>query len=264
MKKTILSIFAFTLISLTSCSSDDSATTDPGTATDVLVKRIIRSQEDTEGFNDIITYTYDGNKLLEANYLDGTKEKYYYTGDLITKVEYLFEGQIEAQDLFVYDAAGKLIESKLQDFDDDSEEKELFVYNNDNTITKTYITGRLNNPSTTGQVSTLTLDNDEIVKIVNNGVGGKTYKYSYDTKNSPFKNVTGYAKIAYAFHGDFELEGKKHNIASIKNETDNQNYTVNTMQYNSDDYPTRVVSDAIFFSGNPTNVETLTVQYFYE
>lgn len=262
MKKALFSLCAIALFAFVSCSSDDNATTtDPAATTDVLVKRIVRSQEDPEGFNEIITYTYNGNKLLEGNYLDGTKEKYYYTGDLITKIEYLFEGQVEAQDLFVYDASGRLTECRMQDLDDDSEEKELFVYNNDNTITQTYIQGRPNNTATTGQVSTLTLENDEIVKIAYNGVGGKTYKYSYDTKNSPFKNVTGYAKIAYAFHGDFELEGKKHNIASIKNETDNFNYTVNTMQYNSDDYPTRVVSDAIFNRGSA--VETLTVQYFY-
>jgi len=257
MKKTIFSIFAFALFSLVSCTGDDDVTTDSGTTSDVLVKRIIRSQEDPDGFNDIITYTYDGNKLLEGNYLDGTKEKYYYTGDLITKIEYFVDSELEYQEVFAYDSNGRLAEYKFEDLVDDSEENFLFAYNANNTITETFYVG------TTPQTRTITVENDEISKIVQNGVGGKTYKYSYDTKNSPFKNVTGYAKIAYAFAGDFELEGRNHNIALIRNETDSFDYTVNTYVYNSNDYPTRVVSEAALFD-EADDVETLTVQYFYE
>lgn len=256
MKKSIFSIFALVLLSLASCSSDDNATTDPATSSDILVKRIINTQEDPEGFNDIITFTYNGNKLQEANYLDGTKEKYYYTGDLITKVEYIFEGEVEEQDVFIYDSDGRLIEYKNEDLIEDFEERSLFAYNSGNTITETTFVG------STPYTRTITIENDEIVKIVDNAPGGKTYKYSYDTKNSPFKNVTGYAKIAYAFGGDFELLGKKHNISLIRNETDSYDYMSNTIQYNSNDYPTRVVSQAAFNSA--TDIENLTVQYFYE
>ncbi|WP_296150741.1 hypothetical protein [uncultured Flavobacterium sp.] len=257
MKKAFFFLSTISLVAVASCSSDDSGSSDSATASGPLVKRMVYSQEDPEGFNYDITYTYNGNKLVEGNHVGGDKEKYYYTGDLITKIEYIIDGEVEGQDLFIYDATGRLIEYKDQDLVEDDEDRFLFSYNADNTITGTYFVG------STPYTKTLTIENDEISKIVFNGVGGETYKYSYDTKNSPFKNVTGYAKIAYAFAGDFELEGRSHNIALIRNETHSYNYTVNTYQYNSNDYPTRVVSDAVLF-GNPSNVERLTVQYFYE
>jgi len=251
MKKAIFFLSTISLFALTSCSSDDSSSSDQATSTDVLVKRIIYSQEDPEGFNDIINYTYNGNKLVEGNYVDGTKEKYYYTGDLITKIEYVFDGEVEEQELFTYNANGKLIEYKDQDLVEDSEERYLFVYNADNTITETYFDG-----TPQGLVSTLTIENSEISKTVQTGFN--TYKYTYDTKNSAFKNVTGYAEIAYAIHGDFELNGRSHNIVSIFDQTLNRNYMANTIQYNSNDYPTLVTSVANFMT------ESLTVQYFYE
>lgn len=206
----------------------------------------------SEGFNYDITYVYNGKKLVEANYVDGTKDKYYYTGDLITKIEYLYDGEVEDQDIFIYNSDGKLIEYK-----DQNEDRFLYSYNADNTITETYFVG------STPYTKTLTFENDEISKVVYNGLVTGTYKYSYDTKNSPFKNVTGYAKIAYAFAGDFELEGRSHNIALIRNETDGLDYMKNTFQYNSSNYPTTVVSEAIFDDTRPNNVEKLTVQYFY-
>jgi len=250
MKKAIFFLSTISLFALTSCSSDDNSSTDTVTASDVLVKRIIHTQEDPDGFNDIITYTYDGNKLLEANYLDGTKEKYYYTGNLITKVEYIYGGEVEEQDVFVYNANGKLIEYKNQDLIEDYEDRYLYVHNADNTITETH----------QGNSSTITLENGEISKVVQ--TGSETYKYTYDSKNSPFKNVTGYAEIVYAFDGDFQLQGRSRNIALIRNETRGFDYMKNTFQYNSNDYPTRAVSEAVF--NNPNNVETMTVQYFYE
>ena len=256
MKKAFFFLSTISLVAVASCSSDDSASSDPATASGPLVKRMVYSQEDPEGFNYDITYTYDGNKLVEGTHVNGDKEKYYYTGDLITKIEYITDGEVEQQDLFMYDATGKLIEYKDQDLVEDDEDRFLFSYNADNTITGTYFVG------STPYTKTLTIENDEISKVVYNGVVGVTYKYSYDTKNSPFKNVTGYSKIAHAFAGDFELEGKKHNIALIRNETENSNYIVNTFQYNSNDYPTSVVSKAIFDS--ESSEETLTVRYFYE
>jgi len=232
-KKQSFFLSTISLFALTSCSSDDNSSTDSNTSTDVLIKRIIYTQEDPEGFNYDITYFYNGKKLVEANYVDGTKEKYYYTGDLITKIEYLYDGEVEDQDLFVYNSDGNLIEYKDQNGD-----RFLYSYNSDNTITETCFVG------STPYTKTLTVENDEISKVVYNGLVTGTYKYSYDSKNSPFKNVTGYAKIAYAFAEDFELEGRSHNIALVRNETDGLDYMKNTFQYNSSDFPTSVVSQS--------------------
>jgi len=258
MKKILLSFAALTFIAITSCSSDDN-NSEP--SADILVKRMVYEQEDPDGFNYDITYTYNGKKILAGNYTDGTIEKYYYSGDLITKIEYIFGGEVEEQELFLYNANGKLIEYRYQDIVDDFEDKSLFTYPNENTIIKTNITGVINNTVTTGNVSTITLTNGEVSKIQS---GGKIYNYTYDNKNSPFRNVTGYAEIAYAFAGDFELEGRGRNILSIKNETDNINYTTNTIQYNANDYPTLTTSVAIFNDFAPNFIEELIVRYYYE
>src|SRR5690606_37509894 len=92
---------------------------------------------------------------------------------------------------------------------------------------------------------------------------GTIYTYTYDGKNSPFKNVTGYAEIANAFAGDHEFHGRSQNIVSIIDETHSQNYTLNNIQYNANNYPTSITSVAIFDSNFPGDSETLTVAYSY-
>jgi len=257
MKKTIFFLSTILLVGFSSCSSDDDSTPNP--SSDILVKKVIYQEEG--GFNEEITFTYNGTKLVQGVYDDGTIEKYYYTGDLITKIEYVFEGEVEDQDLFAYDSEGRLVEHKYQDLIDDFEDKSLFVYNDNNTITKTNITGAIGNSQTTGFTSTLTIQNNEISSIVQ--TGGLTYTYTYDAKNSPFKNVTGYSEIAYSIQGDFELHGNTRNIITITE--NNSSYTSNTITYNSSDYPVSIVSQAYFDAQNFPNVfEIMTVQFIYE
>ena len=263
MKKVFLFLSAISFVAISSCSDEENPVTPPvNTTDDVLVKRVTTQQDDPEGFNYTIDYTYSGNKLVQGIYDDGSLEKYYYTGDLITKIEYITNGTIEFQDVFAYNAQGKLTEYRFQWMLENTEEKSLYVYNSDNTVTETQLSGPINSTSTTGSVSTLSFANGELSQIVQEN--GSTYTYSYDAKNSPFKNVTGYAEIAHAFVGDYETHGRSKNIVSIVNETFSQNYTTNSIQYNADNYPTVVSSTAIFFSENPNFVEELTTTYLYQ
>jgi hypothetical protein len=258
MKKTIFFLSTILLVGFSSCSSDDDGST-PNPTSDILVKKVIYQFDDD--LNEEITFSYNGNKLVQGVYDDGTIEKYYYSGDLITKIEYVFDGEVEEQDLFAYDSDGRLVEHKYQDLIDDFEDKSLFVYNDNNSITKTNITGLIDNTETIGFESTLTVLNNEISTIVQ--TGGLTYTYTYDSKNSPFKNVTGYSKIAYSIQGDFELHGSAKNILTI--DENNSSYTENIMTYNADDYPTSVESKAWFDAQNFPNVfETMTILYSYE
>jgi hypothetical protein len=119
MKKVLLFLSAISLVAISSCSGDDSPSNPPDNTSDVLVKRMTLHQDDASGFNFTVDYTYDGNKLVQGVYNDGFMEKFYYTGDLITKVEYLFEGEVEDRELFTYDAQGRLIEYKELDLVND-------------------------------------------------------------------------------------------------------------------------------------------------
>lgn len=265
MKKVLFFLSAVAIVSLASCSgNDDESSTNPNPdpSTSVLPKRVVWEHEDPEGFNYDITYTYNGNKLVQGNYIDGTVERYTYTGDLITKVEYVFEGQVDTQQLFEYDSNNRLVTHKYQDLVDDNQERSVFVYNADGTVTENYYSESMTSPSTNAFVMTLTFVNGEMTKLVQQGYS--TLNYTYDSKNSPFKNVTGYAAIAYAKHGDYETEGKNQNILSVFDETDNRSYMTNTIQYNADNYPTQVTSIAIFDSNYPDTTEQLVLKYFYE
>jgi hypothetical protein len=261
MKKVFLFLSVVSFAVMSSCSGEDSPVTPPDTTTGNLVKRMTTQQDDPEGFNYTIDYTYNGSKLVQGLYNDGYIEKYYYTGDLITKIEYMVDGAIEFQDLFTYNPQGKLTEYRFQWISDGTEEKSLYVYNSDGTVAETYIYGPINNTTTTGEENVLTFTNGEISKKV--FAGGRTYNYTYDAMNSPFKNVTGYAEIAHAFAGDYELHGRSKNIVSIIDETNDSNYTLNSIQYNADNYPTVISSTAIFNWFSPTMVEELTTTYTY-
>lgn len=258
MKKVFLFLSVISLVAFSSCSDDDSSSSD--SSSDVLVKRIVTQQEDPDGFNYTRTFSYNGNKLNQVVYNDGYTEKFYYNGNDISKIEYIFEGDIEFIDVFSY-TNGELTEYRYQDMFDDYEERSIFVYNSDNTITETYSTGEIGHSDPTPMTRTLTVTNNEITKIVSDGT---TYNISLDGKNSPFKNVTGYHKIVYAFAGDYELHGRSQNISSIINATAGQNYMINTFQYNNSDYPTSSLSTAIFDDTMPNVTETMTTQYFYE
>ena len=264
MKKIVL-LCVILVATFASCSSDDAAPViEIPTENGTLIKKISYDYSDNS-FNETITYNYDGVKLIEGIYDDSTKEKYFYTGDAITKIEYRSAtNELEYQDLFSYNNDGKLIEYRFQDFFDDSEEKSLYVYNGDNTITETQINGPINNTITTGFQSKLYLAGDEVVKKEQLFAFGATYNYNYDSKNSPFRNVLGYGAIVLVSFGDHELFGKNQNITSIFDETNNSAYMTNTSVYNAGNFPTAVTSVAIFDVEFPSDSQSVNVVYLYQ
>lgn len=244
MRKFLFVIGAISLMISSACSSDDGG--NQGGDSSVLLKKVKYMQDDPEGFNYEVTYVYNGTKLVEGNYDNGGKEKYYYTGDLITKIEYYEDGVLVEQSLFGYDSNGKLIEYRAQEFEFNGENISSFTYNSDGTITETTAVGVINGSAAIIGSNTLSFEDGELIKIVQDGYS--TYVYTYDTKNSPFKNVTGYAAITYVETADHELYGRNKNILSIKDVTLDVDYMTNTFQYNSSGFPVFAVSDAVFQS----------------
>lgn len=261
MKKTILFLGAIVLMGITACSSDDDNNNDnPGSG--ALVKKITFDYVDD--YTDEITFSYNGNKLVKGVYGDGSEERYFYTGDRITKIEYSEDGEVLSRELFTYNSDGVLTEYRLLELEWDFEERSTFEVTGENTILETYYSGDIDSPSQ-DWTAVLTLSNGEVIQKVQTGWDGETtYTYNYDTKNSPFKNVTGYGTIAYASAGDFELDGFSRNIVSILDTTHGTNYTTNTYTYNSNDYPTSVTSVAHFEWDDPETSNTLNAQYTYQ
>ena len=259
MKKVFALFGAAAFLAFSACSGDDDATaTDPIVSDDVLVKKI-NYQFNGDGEDYEVTYTYDGNKLVKGVYDMGGEERYFYNGDQISRIEY-DDAEFSAEVFFTYDNSGMLTEVRYQEPEDDYEERSTFASVNATTVTETYYSGSIGN-TTPDWTATLTLVDGEVAQKVQNGFS--TYTYVYDTKNSPFKNVTGFAAIAHANAGDHETEGRSKNILSIHNDTENQNYTVNTFTYNANNYPTSVTSVGIFDETLPNVTTTLNAQYTY-
>lgn len=244
MKKIILSL-CFIATTLISCSSDSDSSNNQ--LNDVLVKKVVYTSI-TDDYTETVVYTYNGNKLVKGVYDDGSQEIFTYQGNLITKIELITDGELDTTETFSYDTNGRLTGYIFEEgpFTDE----ETFIYNADGTITSTIGTGAA------ASVQTLYFQNDELLKIVRSA---RTYNYTYDSKNSPFRNVTGYDKIAFVTHGDHEIYGRKQNISTIYESVEGVNYTTNTMTYNSGNYPLTATSNAIFES----EPNSATVEYTY-
>ena len=242
MKK-VLFCLGFVAMTFSSCSSD-SDSSDSG-SDDVLVKKIVYTSI-TDEYSETINFTYNGNKLVKGVYDWGGEEIYTYNGDLITKMEIIEDGEVTYRETFTYDGSDRLVTYLVEE--DGFSDTENFTYNANGTMTSTGSNG----------VNTYHFENDEVKQIVQ--MGGRIYEYNYDGKNSPFRNVTGYNKIAFVAHGDHEFFGRNQNISSIHETTEDVAYMTNTMTYNAGNYPLTANSVAIFEFDGTYNA---TMQYTY-
>lgn len=244
MKK-ILLLFSFSVVLLSSCSSDSSSSTN---SQPLLLKTM--TEGDVLFGQTVTTFTYNGNKLVEI-FKDGDDDfsnVYTYTGDVITKIEkfavYNFGTTFETRELlstdqFAYNTNNQLIQFTTTSQDFEGERVTTYTYNSNNTVSfaqNAYVPGQ---PAESLKTGTITMGNGEIIKLqVVKEFDSYTDNYTYDTKNSIFKNVTGYDKILLTHiigrqssmtWVDSIVGGISHNF--LNHQGDYQ-YT-----YNSDNYP---------------------------
>lgn len=132
MKKVIsgvlFSLFVFIYVS---CSNDtEVSSSDSG----LFPKTIKEFYQDGTLVGDYTgVYKYDGNKLVEIYYNQYMKTLYYYTGDLITKIEYIQASAIRFSDQFTYENS-KLTNYLRTDLLTGRNTAIDYVHNNDGTI----------------------------------------------------------------------------------------------------------------------------------
>lgn len=238
MKK-ILYLFTTILLILSSCSNDDNSSTNENR---FLLKKTIKT--DNEGLITTTIYTYNENKIVSQ--VSNLKEGIYYTytGDLITKMEYrLYDGTIEQQDVFTYDNNKKLIEFlSTQPGNEIWDHKEKYVYNIDGSVS-VYEEGV--------KTSIINFSDGEVTEIIS--TNSSDFKYAYDTKNNPFKDVLGFDKIAFVYG---EADGILHNKISEVSTYGNVVKTRSSkITYNAAGYPEKSFDN---FEDNGTSTE-----YFY-
>lgn len=261
MKK-LLYVFSALVLIFTSCSSDSDSSSDSPAGT-VLLKRIVET--DPDGIVSNTTITYSGNKIVRMSFDDGTYENYTYTGDLITKSESFDENDdLNEAFIYVYDGSGKLIESRWLDYLSASgSSKQVYVYNNDGTISFQEFYGDVDSQTSLARVGKIFANKYEVYmpeEVGSYPAHTITHTFTYDDKNQPMKNVTGYNKIWFAFT-DYGTNYANNITSDLHTNTLGvyQPITSTVYTYNSQNYP---ITEA---ETNHTNSDEVTnIQYFYE
>lgn len=255
-------LFLLLLILSISCDrkdglSDENTTTNN---TPILVTKLLT--DDGVEFN----FKYDSNKILEINTIE-EKTIYFYTGELITKSQYLGDfsnGVYYVSEItdYTYDNSGRLSKSVTVTNDTSNN------YTNKTTKTTTYsylsnslikITenedGVINNydvnTNSDGSVKSWVKTDSKGAKIGNVTI-------VYDNKNSPFQNIKGFYKI-YFF--DIQMNSSFQNILEYNYSGDEQRKYKAVYQYNSNNYPTKSINS--YYNSNGTIDYTLVLTYQY-
>lgn len=221
MKK--IYILAIAFFFLQSCSSGDNTSSNNSSNSneEVLLKRSL-----DEGINE---YIYEnGNKLSKIVHGMGGYDKFTYSGNLITKVEWVDDkGVIGVISTYSYNTNNKLIERReytAQSLESVSQ----YIYNSDGTVTINSKSRRSSNgvDSWNESIDKNYFDKDGNLIKTEDGYG--TTLFFYDNKNWPLKNVAG-VYILY--------QSKNNIIKETHSNTYGNSNTTWTYEYNNLNYP---------------------------
>lgn len=237
MKKILCLFSALTLV-LTSCSSDEGSS--ENALDNVLPKTVNYLYPNSPEDNDVSTIVYNGNKIVSAGYTNSDKQVYTYTGDFITKIEDLAEeGNISSTNEFTYEN-GKLKVDLLTEIGIKKYiTKTVYTYNADGTVAfVSYDVDADTKVEKKSSEGVLTYINGNLTKRTEvYGTASYTNTYEYDNKNSPFKNILGYALL-------IDFDNSANNVTKqTKVSTYGDNVTTSVFtsvyEYNESGYPTK-------------------------
>lgn len=243
MKKTLF-LLSISFLMLQSCSSGDGSNNGSST---ILCKKQVNGTF-------VLDYIYNGNKMDREMANGQLNRKYYYTGDYITKTEGYSDNQLRWITTYTY-VNGKLATRLFVDLNPDPDPsitsglKTIYTYISNDTISYENYSGTATEQDTLISMGEITLLNGQVVQ--NEGPDGITIA-TYDNKNSPFKNVTGFDKLNPS--NNVVIQGNN-NVSTIQ--YPNNQIVTYYYQYNEQGYP--ISSYIIGSSGSSSN----TTNYFY-
>jgi len=249
MKKIFLGLIALTL-SLNACSSSDDSS---DTTNDALLSKIVETYED--GYVSTLLVTYSGNKILKLDWDGEEVTEFTYTGNLITQEKYFLDGDLEDLITYEYDANERLIRSTRVETNSFTEVDE-YTHNADGTVS--FVTERDGELAANG---TFYFNNNrpykkEITTYYEGFESDEVIEVTFDDKNEPFKNVTGYNKLNFALPNlKSDIEDNVNNVLTVKRDT----FTIltTTYTYNSNNFPATSTTTGTSMDDNYTSV------YFY-
>ncbi|OXA93975.1 hypothetical protein [Flavobacterium hercynium] len=252
MKK-ILCLVSAAFLVLSSCSSDS----DSAKESSILVKKVIYTYQDGTTTSDV---SYNGNKITKITDSDGEFTTYTYTGDVVTKRESFYEdGSLNYSTQFIY-TSGKLSEIlKKEGSDSKFNYKTKYTHNADGTIA--YEDFRVNIATGVeeeyGFIGKYTYANGNLVKEEKSFYGSDSViTHEYDTKNTPFKNVTGFSLLI----GE-ESSSSNNVVKSTFNSKGSSTPSSEAyiFEYDSKNYPTKITTNTQ--AGTSVIVETTEFVY---
>lgn len=253
MKK-ILCLVSAIAFTFTSCSKDDNDSSD--STSSILVKKVT----DSDGSSSTRSYVYNGNKIISITDEDGSVLKYTYTGDFITKIEEIDKkGDLAVTTEYSY-TNGKLTNEIQKTPTDTYYFKTEYTHNADGTVSYDNFRGTVatGDEQEYGETGRYTFKDGNVVKLEVSYYGDERFDvYEYDTKNYPFKNVTGLNLL-------LDDEIATNNVVkeiSTSGSGSNIRTSITTYAYKYDvnNYPTEKVKT--YQSGSSTINETIQITY---
>ena len=261
-----------------SCSrdNDNSNSTTPQapaiSQTGILPTKLTYSR--TGKADEVITFSYDGNKLMKAT-RDNKDVIYTYTRDLITSIN----NPDGSSYVFNYDSNGNLISEKTKFYDGTikTSENDITYTINGSTVTAQKISknydyrdGTLSSITTSTIIYTLDTKKRPI-KIVevseNKDTAGNitqkennTFTYQYANHHSLIENIKGMDKLNYSFFaiGSEDVSGIHLPISYIKKEINRSFYHSGSPHFN-DSYTGESIVEYILNTNNyPTKIQRKT------
>jgi hypothetical protein len=236
MKK-IFYLFCASLLLHTSCSSDDSTVNIP---VPILPKTISYIFPYISHRNYTKTITYNGNKIVSIYDSRGEKETYTYTGNLITKV-------------VVTDVlSAEIITTNTFTYKDSNISTQLFTQDIHNSPPIEYVyskNSQFEDWISCGEVRYIFVNGN----LTKKSIGDCMVTYEYDTKNSPFRNITGFKELLYSSADTFSTQYNVcvNNLLKVtsvcyegypNSSTSTFNYKY---EYNSDNCPIKITSEDV-------------------
>ena len=276
MKKLLFSALVGAMMISCSRDNDNTNPTTPQTPaisqTVILPTKLTYSQ--TGKADEVITLSYNGNKLVKATY-DNKDVIYTYTGDLITSIN----NPDGSSHVFNYDSNGNLISEKEESYSGTIkvlEENTTYTINGSTVtaqkISKNYddIAGTLFSITTSTITYTLDAKKRPIRKVVvseeKNTAGditlkeNNTFTYQYANHHSLIENIKGMDKLNYSSFaiGSEDVSGIHLPISYIKKEINISFYHSGSPHFN-DSYTGESIVEYILNTNNyPTKIQRKT------
>lgn len=189
-----------------SCSLDDDfdATEQDASkmSTSSLLVQAVTATSERGGTVVTDQYTYNGTKLVKISSSDGREVVYTYGGDLIVRKDFYLNNILNSKEFFEYSRQNQLLKYRRENASGATTYNAVYTNNSDGTVNVKGYSG--SSTSAASQIvnrkvftAGIRVNKIENYTLQNGSTVTEVLNYSYDDKNSPFKNITGFDKLAY-------------------------------------------------------------------